>query len=60
MTSIFDLNRVKVTVSFDVQRELVPGCFYDPQEFADAVQRAVEYQLEAYKPQNFVKEVTDK
>ena len=27
-------NRVKVTVSFTVQREMFPGTFYDPQDFA--------------------------
>jgi len=50
-------NRVKVTVSFTVQREKFSGMFYDPQDFATAVVEMVKNQIGSYKPSDFETEV---
>ena len=57
--SMFERNRVRVTVSFTVQREMFPGTFYDPQDFATFTVKAVENQLVSYKPSDFETEVVD-
>ena len=56
---MFERNRVRVTVSFTVQREMFPGAFYDPQDFATATVEMVKNQMGGYKPGDFETEVVD-
>ena len=51
--------RKKITVTFTVQEEIVPGLFYDPQEFADHAYKGIAYQLGAYKPELVETKVED-
>ena len=51
--------RKQVTVVFTVKEEIVPGLFYDPQDFADHAYKGIAYQLQAYKPELVETKVED-
>lgn len=53
-------DRVEVVLRFTVKRELVPGAFYDPQEFADYAARDIERCFATYKPEIKEKRVMGK
>lgn len=51
--------RVQITIRFSVEKEFVPGLFYDPQDFADKTADDIKYRLESYKPLILEKSVKD-
>lgn len=40
----------EITIVFQVNEEMVPGMFYDPQDFVDSTTADILYRLSAYKP----------
>ncbi len=47
--ALFD-RQVEITIRFRVNREVVPGLFYDPQDFADKTAEDVLFRLKSYEP----------
>ena len=51
--------RKQITVVFTVKEELIPGKFYDPQDFADIVWQDIDYRLVSYDPELVSTKVED-
>lgn len=50
ITKFANKGRVRVTITFDVDEECVPGVFYNPQDFASIGYDTLESSFKAYKP----------